>query len=350
MIKLNLETKTKEHELIKTYLEENASQMLADKINNGTPFEKEGKTLINKKTLESFMKYASDEARKLASKGANSACVEDRVVYGWAVHYFEEDTIEGALYEQDGTEYKPQPKSAVKETIKKLDKKPKDSEQISFFDFSGKNLDDSPTQDQEESKEPEDEDMPSEEEIQEIMDELHNEDNQNHMGKVQQTREQKKPADSPLWKKYTEIQDTYPNAVVAMRLGDFYEIFGKKAINIANELDLTLTSRDCGLENRVPMIGFPYHASDIYFTKILSNGHTLAVVETNGTIRALPDKINIDLETGEIYEDITKEEIHKVDGNIKRLENEQKDSNTSAFEEIALKKLKNILGKNSIRR
>ena len=102
-MKLDLETKTKEQELVKAYLEDNASEVLAEKINSGVRIEKDGKTLINKKTLDGFMKYASDEARKLASKGANSACVEDRVVYGWAVHYFEEDSIEGTLYNEDGS-------------------------------------------------------------------------------------------------------------------------------------------------------------------------------------------------------------------------------------------------------
>lgn len=77
-MRLNLETESKEQELVKAYLEENASETLAEKINNGTPFEKDEKTLINKKTLDGFMKYASDEARKLASKGANSACVEEK--------------------------------------------------------------------------------------------------------------------------------------------------------------------------------------------------------------------------------------------------------------------------------
>ena len=110
-MRLNLETKTKEQELIKAYLEENASETLVEKINNGTPFEKDGKSFINKKTLDGFMKYASSEARKLASKGANSACVEDKVVYGWAIHYFEEDSIEGTLFNEDRTEYKPTPKT-----------------------------------------------------------------------------------------------------------------------------------------------------------------------------------------------------------------------------------------------
>ena len=81
MIILNLTTKSTEQELIKKYLEENASETLADKINNGVRIEKDGKTLINKKTLEGFMKYAAGEARKQAEKGASAACVRSDVVF-----------------------------------------------------------------------------------------------------------------------------------------------------------------------------------------------------------------------------------------------------------------------------
>ena len=145
MIKLNLETKTKEHELIKAYLEENASDILAEKINNGVKIEKDGKTLINKKTLESFMSFARDEAKKQAEKGANCAMVQDDVVFGWAVHYFEEESIEGTLFNEDGTPYnKPIPKTENKPVEKpvkaekpKQDKKSKNTDsQISMFDFS----------------------------------------------------------------------------------------------------------------------------------------------------------------------------------------------------------------------
>lgn len=93
MIKLNLTPQNKQEELILTYLQNNASETLADKINNGTPFEKDGKPLINKKTLSGFMKYACNEARKIAEKGASSACVDDATVYGWAIHFFEEESI-----------------------------------------------------------------------------------------------------------------------------------------------------------------------------------------------------------------------------------------------------------------
>lgn len=102
---LNLETKNNAQEIIKAYLEENASDILADKINNGVKIQKDNKTLINKKTLETFMKYACEEAKKLASKGANSTCIEDKIVFGWAIHYFEEDSIEGTLSKKTKTTY-----------------------------------------------------------------------------------------------------------------------------------------------------------------------------------------------------------------------------------------------------
>lgn len=108
MIKLNLETNKKEYEIIKEYLENNVCEELADKINNGVKIVKDNKTLINKKTLDTFMQYANEEARKLAQQGANYACIEDKTVFGWAIHYFEEDELVGKLYNEDGTEYKPE--------------------------------------------------------------------------------------------------------------------------------------------------------------------------------------------------------------------------------------------------
>lgn len=143
MIALNLKAKNKQEELVKAYLEENASEELAEKINNGTLYTKDGMPLTNKKTLAGFMKYACEEARKLAQKGANSACVEDAVVFGWAIHYFEEDSIEGTLYTLDGAEYKLAPKSASRSTAK-TEPKPvpekkteaSNEDQFSFFNLS----------------------------------------------------------------------------------------------------------------------------------------------------------------------------------------------------------------------
>ena len=105
-MKLNLEAETPAEQKVKAYLEQNASEVLAHKINEGVKIVKDGKTLLNKKTLAGFLKFACDEAKKQAEKGAQSACIDDDTVYGWAVHYFEEDGIEGTLCNEDGTEYK----------------------------------------------------------------------------------------------------------------------------------------------------------------------------------------------------------------------------------------------------
>ena len=137
MITLNLTAKGTEQELIKKYLEENASEMLAEKINNGVRIEKDSKTLISKKTLDGFMKYATSEARKQSEKGASAACVRSDVVFGWAIHYFEEESIEGKLYNEDGTEYKvavvKKPAPIITQNVTKSEPK---SDQLSLFDSS----------------------------------------------------------------------------------------------------------------------------------------------------------------------------------------------------------------------
>ena len=152
MSNICLEAKTKEQEILKRYLEDNASDVLTDKINNGVKIEKDGKTVINKKTLDTFMKYATEEAKKLAEKGANSAMVEDRVVFGWLIHYFEESDIIGILYNEDGTEYK-KPVTKTSTPTKYEPPKPvkKGPELISMFD----NIDDLFSNDTKGEQEPE---------------------------------------------------------------------------------------------------------------------------------------------------------------------------------------------------
>lgn len=330
-MRLNLETKTKEQELVKAYLEKNASEILAEKINNGTPFEKDGKTLINKKTLDGFMKYASDEARKLASKGANSACVEDKVVYGWAVHYFEEDSIEGTLFNADGTEYKPAPKSAPTK-VKKVEPKKTEECQPTLFDFM------EPEKSEPEANGDDEDEQPSQEEIDEILAEIAEEENKKAT--------QKRP--SPFYEKYLEIEHSYPDYVVAYRLGDFYEVFGEKAVQISEECNITLTGRDVGLETRIPMVGFPYHAAELYFDKIQRN-HRLVAVNSDGTLKELSKpQTAINLDTGEIYDEMTEEEMREFDGDIEEpqdIDDEPEDSfDTTAFDKTALCKLDAIFG------
>lgn len=285
-MELNLTAQNKQEELILNYLQNNASETLADKINNGTTFEKDGKPLLNKKTLAGFMKYACDEARKLAEKGANCACVEDNVVFGWAIHYFEEDSIEGTFYTIDGEEYKPTVKRVESNAVKaKPEPKKQESVQFSFFD----NLT------EQEVKEHETDNSSVDTEENEVIE-------QN--GNDEQTPVASNTPNRTLFEKYQTLQQQNPAYVIAYRLGDFYEILGDKAVTIAREIDLTLTSRDCGLQGRVPMIGFPYHASENYFSKIAKT-HDLLVVDTDGSTRFISQKgckktTQIDYETGEI--------------------------------------------------
>jgi hypothetical protein len=160
MIKLELTANGTEQEIIKRYLEENASEILAEKINNGVQIVKDGKTLINKKTLDGFMKYANEEARKLAEKGARCACIEDKVVFGWAIHYFEEESIEEALYYEDGTPYKaaaPVAKTTVVPSKKTVTKPKEESSQLSLFDFSAPESDASEDEAEEDVTENDDE-------------------------------------------------------------------------------------------------------------------------------------------------------------------------------------------------
>lgn len=321
-MKLNLDAKTNEERKVKAYLEANASDILAEKINNGVRIQKDGKTLINKKTLAGFMKFACDEAKKQAEKGAQSACIDDDVVYGWAVHYFEEDSFVGMLYNEDGTEHKNQPSVATKApTVKYTPPKPQPKPQLSMFDL----LDAKPD-------EPE-EDEPTDEEIREVVEQI----------AAEEKAEQPKPTVSPVYQKYLDVQGKYPQAIVATRLGDFYEVFGDNAKLLADELDLTLTGRDCGLESRVPMVGFPYHASDVYFGKILSNGHTLVVIENDDEVREFPAEQNVDLETGEI---LSEEEMREFDGDVEEPDfaDDETDLDLSAFDTEALAVLDEMFG------
>ena len=350
MVKLNLTAANKQEELILAYLQENASETLADKINSGTPFEKDGKSLINKKTLSGFTKYACDEARKLAEKGAYSACVDDATVYGWAIHYFEEESIEGTLYTIDGAEYKPvvKQKTTQKSTYTPTSSvKPKPQNlQFSIFD----RLDETDVKDTvndtstaESVTKDDDSDMTTEEEMQEAMRIVAEEESQ----EVKPATVKEQPKGNQTYRDYMLYQSERPTAVVALRLGDFYEVFGDNAVMLGNELELTITSRDVDLENRIPMIGFPYHAAENYFAKIVKR-HYLYIIENPYDTQFIQrvnysDNRLIDEDTGEILcDDLTEDDMRKFDGDVEEPAKLFKDMPTVDNEIIA--KLKAILG------
>ena len=98
---------------------------------------------------------------------------------------------------------------------------------------------------------------------------------------------------SPLYQKYLSYQGQYPQAVIAYRLGDFFEVFGDNAVKVSNRLDLTLTGRDFGLPERIAMVGFPYHASDAYFRKIAEFSQLVVVEDDTAMPYALKEKTAI---------------------------------------------------------
>ncbi len=306
---LNLTATTTEEKVLKEYLEQNASEVLADKINNGVPVEKDGKKLVSRKTLAGFMKYATDEARKQAAKGATSACLHSDIVFGWAIHYFEEDSILGTLYNEDGTEYKapkpapkvtPKPSATAEAPVVPAPKPQPKAGQMSMFDL----FDESETV----VKETADADEYDEEDTAVEASESPVEDEKPEVEPMpaEVVTEPEKPVISPLYTRYQRYRNEHPNAVIVIRVGDFYEIFGDAAETASAPLDLTVVSRDFGLSERVPMIGFPYHKANTYMEKLRAFTDTV-VIESETEKRVLPkyqpvEGLAVDTTTGEVIE------------------------------------------------
>lgn len=100
---------------------------------------------------------------------------------------------------------------------------------------------------------------------------------------------------SPMMKHYLSIKDKYKDCIIFYRLGDFYEMFFDDAIKASSLLELTLTGRDCGLEERAPMCGVPYHAADGYIAKLVSLGEKVAICEQLSDPKASKDIVERDV-------------------------------------------------------
>ena len=84
---------------------------------------------------------------------------------------------------------------------------------------------------------------------------------------------------TPMMQQYLDIKERYPGMILFFRLGDFYEMFFDDAITVSRELELTLTGKDCGLQERAPMCGVPYHAAETYINRLIGLGHKVAICE-----------------------------------------------------------------------
>ncbi|MBQ3045758.1 MAG: DNA mismatch repair protein MutS [Clostridia bacterium] len=84
---------------------------------------------------------------------------------------------------------------------------------------------------------------------------------------------------TPMMKQYFQIKENYPDTILMFRLGDFYEMFFEDAKKVSAELDLVLTGRDCGQEERAPMCGVPFHSADSYIARLVAKGYKVAICE-----------------------------------------------------------------------
>lgn len=84
---------------------------------------------------------------------------------------------------------------------------------------------------------------------------------------------------SPMMQRYLETKEQYKDCILFYRLGDFYEMFFDDAILVARELEITLTGKDCGQEEKAPMAGVPHHAADMYIAKLVNKGYKVAICE-----------------------------------------------------------------------
>lgn len=307
MITLNLEAKSTTQKRLKEFLEQNASETLANKINNGVYIEKDGEQLLNKKTLADFIKYATEEAKKKAAKGEMGAFVEDNEVFGMLIHYYEEDDIIGKLYNKDGSEYKAPSPIPTPVNIPKPVSKPAPKPQMSIFDMMAAEN----TENDEgssilppESQTTTDTAKPQEKPITPV---------------ISADKPQKQPA--AFYQTYLKLIERYEGHLILLRMGDFYEAFQDHATTLASELDLTLTGRDCGLDERLPMAGIPYHAVDCYINKLIEHGYKVILAENLDKVLEFK---NIDeYEEPEEIEELSEAEMRQFDTYVDNGEDEE---------------------------
>ena len=84
---------------------------------------------------------------------------------------------------------------------------------------------------------------------------------------------------TPMMKQYLEIKEKNEDIIIFFRLGDFYEMFFEDAILVSHELELTLTGKNAGLDEKIPMCGIPHHAANVYIEKLVDKGYKIGICE-----------------------------------------------------------------------
>ncbi len=312
-MKLNLQTQGKEQEILLAYLEQNASAALAEKINNGIPANKNGTQVVMKKDLTGFMKYATEEARKAAPKGATSACVEDKMVFGWLMHYFEEDSIEGRYFNLDGTPYTPPKKETKKPTATTVPKanskpQPKQETELTLFDMLAAATEQEKSITESTSESVVAEPVAANPNLQATVEstfidpfdgsenlppvvfssELDPTDDEIQAAIIEYQEmelpvvEIEDPPAPPLlahYEKWLAVQQQYPQALVLIIVDTDMEVYGEHARQLSDLFMLKLDSRDFGKYGRLPKVRFPYTDFEQYFDRMNSR-YEMALITT----------------------------------------------------------------------
>jgi hypothetical protein len=318
------DTENLEEHIIAIHLKNVIPETVAHKLMNGVHIEQDGKQLINKKSIKLFLQYLCEKMYNAAKNNKNktqnvkAVAKEGTAILDEAIKYFNDDKIIGELYDESGKLYKKAPElpkeiaKATKTMAVAQKKEPDKPQQFTLFSLLEENNAQQPL-----AVETPRVEQPTQEAIlfSDTPDDVEDDEENNEYGEPDEDEtpcafdvdretgeilspipaEHSVPVQpySPLYQKYLSFQGQYPQAVIAYRLGDFFEIFGDNAIKVSNRLELILTGRDFGLTERIPMVGFPYHASDTYFRKIAEFSSLIVVEDDTATPYVLEEKMSI---------------------------------------------------------
>jgi len=351
-----------EEHIIAIHLKNVIPETVAHKLMNGVHIEQDGKQLINKKSIKLFLQYLCEKMYNAAKNNKNktqnvkAVAKEGTAILDEAIKYFNDDKIIGELYDESGKLYKKAPElpkeiaKATKTMAVAQKKEPDKPQQFTLFSLLEENNAQQPLAVETPCVE-----QPTQEAIlfSDAPDDIEDDDEENNEC-VEPDEEEtpcafdvdmetgeilspqiSQPQGSPLYQKYMYFQNQNPQAVIAYRLGDFFEIFGDNAIKASNRLELILTGRDFGLTERIPMIGFPYHASDTYFRKIAEFSPLIVVEDDTATPYVLEEKTAISTPTIKeqeptVYEDTDDEDDFEEE--LKRKQFFDKDALCALYE------------------
>jgi len=325
-----------EEHIIAIHLKEVISDNTAKKIINGVPVQKDGKPLINKKSIKTFLTYLADEMYKIASEQRNKQTKKDKknwtalakdgnFIIERALAYFDDDTIHGELYDESGKLYKAAPTETPKNVVRTVQAttvtrkpEPPKPQQFTLFSFleEQKNSTSTPVEEDAEDLDEDETDTNDTDELEDNDEKITKEDPSleyevnMETGEILGKKVKTEPDIPPSFSTFLQFKNQYPTHIILYRVGDFFETFNDDAKTLSRDFNLILTGRYCGKE-RVPMIGIPFHAIEPYIFKI-SAKYPLVLIDGDKIeiIPIAPTEQDEDIDDDELSE----EEMQEFDG------------------------------------